>query len=235
MELVHLILLQVAAHLLSDFVFQPHRNAIEKNENGFRSKFLKWHILFTFIFSWILSFQLLFVVASFAIALLHWIVDGVKKWMNNHPELGRYAFFIDQLLHFAVIVFVVWAYQKVFGLTTIFEIKFNTKYLMMAVGYLLCLKPTNIIIKETLIAFDIKMVVNNDLPNAGKLIGIVERVLVFTFVLLSQYSAVGFLVTAKSILRFKADDTLKTEYVLIGTLLSFGIAIAAGVIVNKLR
>ena len=235
MELVHLILLQITAHLLCDFVFQPHQSAEEKNENGFKSKFLKWHILITFTFSWILSFQWLFILAALVIAASHWLVDGFKKKMLMHPMLGKHAFFIDQFLHLIIIVAVVWAYHKVFGIAAIFDLTFSTKYLMIAAGYVLCLKPTNIIIKETLIAFDIKLTDNYDLPNAGKLIGIIERLLVFTFVLLNQYAAVGFLVTAKSILRFKADDTLKTEYVLIGTLLSFGIAIMAGVVVNFLK
>jgi hypothetical protein len=51
--------------------------------------------------------------------------------------------------------------------------------------------------------------------------------MVLVFVLIGQFSAVGFLIAAKSILRFKDGDLIKTEYVLIGTMLSFSIAIAA--------
>lgn len=43
-----------------------------------------------------------------------------------------------------------------------------------------------------------------------------------------QFEAIGFIVAAKSILRFKDTDTAKTEYVLAGTFLSFGIAILCG-------
>lgn len=42
------------------------------------------------------------------------------------------------------------------------------------------------------------------------------------------------LIAAKSILRYRSDETLKSEYVLIGTLLSFGIAVIAGIVVNIL-
>lgn len=42
------------------------------------------------------------------------------------------------------------------------------------------------------------------------------------------------LIVAKSILRYRSDETLKSEYVLIGTLLSFGIAVIAGIVVNIL-
>lgn len=52
------------------------------------------------------------------------------------------------------------------------------------------------------------------------------------FVLIGQYEAVGFIVAAKSLLRFKETDTAKTEYVLAGTLLSFGIATCCGLLVK---
>ena len=45
----------------------------------------------------------------------------------------------------------------------------------------------------------------------------------------------GFLIAAKSILRFKDDNTVKTEYVLVGTMLSFGLAIALGIIINLIK
>jgi hypothetical protein len=90
-------------------------------------------------------------------------------------------------------------------------------------------------IKEILNVFEIHFSDSIDLPNAGKLIGIIERFLVLTFILLNQFGAVGFLIAAKSILRFKPDETLKTEYVLIGTMLSFGIAIATGVLINQFQ
>ena len=53
-------------------------------------------------------------------------------------------------------------------------------------------------------------------------------------IVLGQFEAVGFLIAAKSILRFKDDNTIKSEYVLIGTMLSFEIAIALGISINLL-
>lgn len=73
------------------------------------------------------------------------------------------------------------------------------------------------------------------LASAGKWIGICERVLILTFVLMSQYTAIGFLMTAKSILRFseKENNTqLKTEYVLVGTLVSFASSALVGVLIQ---
>ena len=66
------------------------------------------------------------------------------------------------------------------------------------------------------------------LPGAGRVIGLLERGLIFLLVLLGQPEGVGLLMAAKSILRFGAvkDDRALSEYVIIGTLASFGWALA---------
>lgn len=65
----------------------------------------------------------------------------------------------------------------------------------------------------------------------GKTIGRWERLLIFLFVLAGAPTAIGFLVTAKSILRFgeikNAESQKEPEYILIGTLMSFGFALVA--------
>jgi hypothetical protein len=70
------------------------------------------------------------------------------------------------------------------------------------------------------------------LEDAGKYIGIFERLFVFVFVISSNWEAIGFLLAAKSVFRFgdltTAKDRNLTEYILIGTLFSFGIAILIG-------
>ena len=234
MDIYQLLILQIIAHFISDFTFQPERMANDKNNLGFKSKLLKWHILITFITAWLFSFQINFVFGAFAIAILHWIEDGIKKYIKNNNTLGRYSFFIDQTIHLTIIASIVLLYNNYFLLNPLFNITLNVKSLLIIGCYIFSAKPSNIIIKETFTAFNIQASSsgNDDLPNAGKLIGIIERFLVLTFVILNQFEAVGFLIAAKSILRFKDDNTIKTEYVLIGTMLSFGIAIALGIVIN---
>lgn len=67
------------------------------------------------------------------------------------------------------------------------------------------------------------------LPGAGRLIGLLERGLIFVLVLIGQPQGVGLLMAAKSILRYGAlkEDRALSEYVIIGTLASFGWALAA--------
>ncbi len=72
------------------------------------------------------------------------------------------------------------------------------------------------------------------LEDAGKWIGVMERFLIFTFIIINQISAIGFLLASKSVFRFgdlkNASDHKKTEYIIIGTFLSFSIAIVIGLI-----
>ena len=74
------------------------------------------------------------------------------------------------------------------------------------------------------------------LPNAGTLIGYLERVLILTFILIDQFAAIGFLLAAKSIMRFGSasgsNHRKLTEYVIVGTLSSFTIAIFIGLAVK---
>jgi hypothetical protein len=61
-----------------------------------------------------------------------------------------------------------------------------------------------------------------------------ERLIIFFLVLISQYEAIGLLIAAKSIIRLKEGDQKMSEYVLVGTLLSVSVAMATGFIVSKL-
>lgn len=237
MALAQLLLLQFLAHILTDFTFQSAKNAKDKNEKGFKSSFLKWHVLIMFLSSWILSFQLKFVFASLVIALTHWLIDGFKPKLNRSKYLGKYAFFIDQGLHLMVLALTVFAFNHWFDSAPLIEMPFDTRTLGIIIAFIFCGKTVNICIKEIFQLFDIKVGHTEDLPNAGRLIGITERWLVLVFILLNQFAAVGFLLASKSILRYRSEQEEgfnKTEYVLIGTLLSFGLAIGSAILVQLL-
>lgn len=109
------------------------------------------------------------------------------------------------------------------------------------VGLLLALKPANILILLILETCKVNLnpTKNDEHGNfhSGELIGWLERGLILVFVIMSQYEAIGFLIAAKSILRFseasKGDE--KSEYVLTGTLLSLAIALCLGILVLKMH
>ncbi len=60
----------------------------------------------------------------------------------------------------------------------------------------------------------------------GRMIGILERILIIGFALVSQYGAIGFVLTAKSIARFEElKNRSFAEYYLVGTLMSSLVAL----------
>lgn len=68
-------------------------------------------------------------------------------------------------------------------------------------------------------------------PGAGRIIGIFEALLVTTFIISYQYSAIGLALTAKSVARYEwLKDQKKTEYFLIGTLSNLVIAMIGGLL-----
>ena len=76
------------------------------------------------------------------------------------------------------------------------------------------------------------------LPMAGRWIGYFERILVMTFILLGSYEAIGFLMAAKSIFRFgelrEKNEIKRTEYVLLGTMMSFTVAVVLALVTRLL-
>ncbi|MBR5652262.1 MAG: DUF3307 domain-containing protein [Bacteroidales bacterium] len=229
--MVRFLLLQIIAHTISDFYLQNDKSCADKAKNGYKSPKLYIHVLITFVCAWLLSFSFNFWWVALIIAVSHLLVDSMKSYASK----WKYIFFIDQLLHLIVIVAVCYLWN---GNLPDCVSGVEEKYIALLLGFLVCLKPSNIIIKEIFKTANIKVNKGSDdddagdLPNAGKLIGIVERLLSFVFVLLGQYEAVGFTIAAKSLLRFAEGDKAKSEYVLIGTLLSFSMAIFVGVAIK---
>jgi hypothetical protein len=65
----------------------------------------------------------------------------------------------------------------------------------------------------------------------GAVIGILERLIVVSLVLVGQYAAIGLVVTAKTIARFRQlEDRQFAEYYLLGTLASIATAILTGMV-----
>lgn len=70
--------------------------------------------------------------------------------------------------------------------------------------------------------------------NTGRVIGMLERIFVYIFVLTGQYAAIGFILAAKGVTRFhEFEDRTFAEYVLTGTLLSTLLALFVGYLVRS--
>lgn len=220
------------AHLLGDFTFQSKKWVLEKEEKKLASGKLYLHVLLhtllAFLFIWDLSLWYIPLI----IGISHFLIDATKLLFQT-KKTKRILFFIDQILHILVIISIC-VFNGSLDISLSF---FSTQQTLLIVTAILFLtQPTSILIKTLISIYTPKteMDKGDSLENAGKYIGMLERLLVFTFIATNHWEGVGFLIAAKSIFRFsdltEAKDRKLTEYILIGTLLSFGIAIVVSLL-----
>lgn len=222
------------AHLLGDFIWQPNSWVKDKEVKKHNSIYLYFHILLHAVLAAILVGKISFIPYAVLIAVTHGIIDLIKLNFQK-PNTKRTWFVLDQIAHIFILIGIVLLYQG----ETINFLWLNNQLWVLITGILLITKPTSIFIK-TIISIWTPESQNsredNSLATAGNYIGILERLFVFCFILTGHFEAIGFLLAAKSIFRFgdlkEAKDRKLTEYVMIGTLMSFGTAIITGLIVQ---
>lgn len=216
----------VLAHILGDFIFQPTKWVTDKRLKKHKSKYLYFHILVHVAFLLILlKFDLTYILGIIAIMVTHFFIDLLKLNYKNE-KYAQEAFFIDQLFHLIVIGIVVNYY---FGGVINIDFFQNSKLLLLLVTLLVVTKVISVFINIMISKLKIENENDSDsLENAGTYIGMLERILIFFFILMGHWEGVAFLLAAKSVFRFgdltNAKDRKLTEYILIGTLLSFGFA-----------
>ena len=221
------------AHLLGDFLLQPTSWVLDKESKKHKSKYLYIHTLLHGILAWIFVGEIAFGWYALALAASHGCIDFLKlKFQKNKTKRNWFA--VDQILHLITILIIASLYKNLtFNYTVL-----DNQFWILITGILFLTKPTSIIIKNIISIWTPESKNKNDdsLENAGNYIGIFERLFVFCFILTGHFEAIGFLLAAKSIFRFgdlkEAKDRKLTEYVLIGTLLSFGIALLTGLLVQ---
>lgn len=170
------------------------------------------------------------------ILVTHFVID---YWKITYKERLS-SFIFDQILHI-IVLFILWiaitGQYSMIGKSCQALMKCNKCWIIL-IGYLLVLKPASIFLGLFTRRWSLGGNVSESLQNAGQWIGYLERILILTFILIGQIEAIGFLLAAKSIFRFgelnKSKEIKTTEYVLIGTLASFTIAILIGLIMVKL-
>lgn len=208
------------AHVLADFVFQTRWIAL--NKRRFPVLLLHGAIVLALMqaaLGRVDAWELL------ALALLHIAVDGAKTRLST-PGLG--AFLADQGAHLATLAALaalrpdLWAGGAWAGLAWL------PGLMALLAGAILATRAGGFAVGLLMAPW-----ADDDLPkgltNGGKLIGLLERGLIFLLVMVHQPAGIGFLIAAKSVLRFEttSKDQRAGEYVIIGTLASFGWALAA--------
>ena len=220
----------ILAHIIGDFLLQPTKWINHKETHKHKSKFLYWHITVH------LGALILVLQADFkywlGIAIIvatHYIIDVIKLHLKNILN-ERLLFALDQIAHLLIITLVVNIYIP-------YQFNINSLYAtssLLFVTSILCVTIVSSILMKTIISkWSLEEDTNEEsLDNAGAYIGMLERLFVFAFIIMQYWEGIGFLLAAKSVFRFgdlsKAKDRKLTEYILIGTLISFGLAIVFG-------
>ena len=231
------LLVLVIGHVLGDFYFQSSTLAKDKETSG--KKLLLHCFLYLTImvgvtipfFGWSL------LKVAIGVSMSHFLIDGVKFFLTHHFSIKKsqdtVVFLIDQSLHLLVLL-VAGVYL------TLSSIKLHfipgIEKLVTSLGWdmgnilswililLVLVQPCSITIKKVLNFYrpTNEEHVDEGIPNAGALIGVFERLFIVLMLYANQFTAIGFVLTAKSIARYNkiSENPQFAEYYLLGTLLS---------------
>ena len=222
------------AHLLGDFLLQPKSWVSKRKDNIL---YLLLHVLVHLLTLSVVLFSSwsTYWVLILSIGCAHLAIDSLKIWWEKlWPYKPVFLFVLDQFLHIAVLIGITFYHL---GIPSGLFQKISSDG---AILYLIAFLVVSVVTPIFLRVFFSKWNQENEfhtkeketLMDAGMLIGIMERLIIVLFIQVGFLSGIGFLLAAKSIFRFgdltNAKNTKFTEYILVGTLASFLIAIVVG-------
>lgn len=248
-------------HIVCDFYLQTSSSCVNKIKHSITGKSIWLHVVAVGILSWCAVWSVYGWWLAFWVMFSHLVIDWLKSTLqikfnvykldkkgrlesgDNH-RYDLYFFLGDQIMHIGMIVLISYFWYR---LNSNWE-QFKWFQILLcnhpvrtysAVALLILLKPVNVFVLQILKSCKLdndSASEEHDYFHAGALIGYTERSLIFLFVILSQYEAIGFLIAAKSILRYNeaSSGNIKSEYVLCGTLLSLTFSLFFGLCVVNL-
>ncbi|RLG37678.1 MAG: hypothetical protein DRO01_06970 [Thermoproteota archaeon] len=211
-------LLLVAAHCIADFLLQPDPLIERKREK----RFLLLHGIIHAAVSWLAVQAWGIWQLPVYVFVVHTAIDTVKQRYDD----TALAFVADQTAHLVSLFALAW-WVSHFSSQAATTAPLVSRIVITVGGFVATVQGSAFLIGK----FTRRLQEENDLElgglrGGGKWIGQLERALIFVLVFLGQPAAIGFLVAAKSIFRFEeAKKQELAEYILVGTLLSFLLAI----------
>ncbi len=186
-----------------------------------------------------LKFLLAHILGDFVFQPEKWVKDKEEKKVKSvklYVHIGVHTVLLLFLLQFNLpaywlgFLLIVTSHYTI-DLLKLYLQKKNTKRIWFFIDQIL---HVLILFLASALYVDFSLSLENIFTDKIRYIGILERLFVFVFVVTNHWEAIGFLLAAKSVFRFgdltSSKDRKLTEYILIGTLLSFGIAIFLGVL-----
>lgn len=231
-------------HVLGDFVFQTDRMV----RNKAKSHWLIRHAAeLTFIHAVFLIPFLTWAAAPLVLGIgaLHGLIDRFKGWMEKRSDRPVLHFAADQALHLLVLLLAWNFWPDASGASwhlppRSWMTPFLTSAAVVASAYAFVPNGGAAIVGALLRSRSRPAsdgpgsVIGNEFA-MGRLIGILERTLLLTLVLTDQWGALGLVLAAKSIARFRdLQERNFAEYYLVGTLASVLVAVITGLTVKLL-
>lgn len=230
-------------HFIADFTLQSAEWANKKTQ---KLRFLFGHAL---IYAAVMAVAVFVTIPAnkgwlpfVIIAVSHLAIDWIRvasDKKSKKPVTFFCSFVIDQILHIAIIVILV----KVFSLNTQYTTWFSdwsTKvplddYLRYLLLFVIIWDPASVFVKKLslYVSGKVNTAANNEEAPVGSIIGKMERLIITMLVLCNQIGAIGFVLTAKSLARYKqlSEKDFAEKY-LVGTLTSTAIAIVAALLLK---
>ncbi|MDD2362817.1 MAG: DUF3307 domain-containing protein [Oscillospiraceae bacterium] len=229
-------LLFLLAHIIGDYYLQSCKLADEKVESV--KALIKHSVIYTFACFMVVIpfFDSRLLIGSMLLSLGHAVIDLIKFLYTKYQKeitqnKKRNIYISDQILHLMFIsiityIFTVNGYTisvlpTLKNIADIIGAPLKQCFLWL-LAILLIWKPTNITIKKMLSMYKPAETNENTQESAGGFIGLLERLVMLVLLSIGQYSAIGLVLTAKSIARYDkiSKDKAFAEYYLLGTLLS---------------
>jgi hypothetical protein len=207
----------ILAHALADFVLQSNGMVLRKREPGMMALhggivLLTAALALGSVSPWLL-----------ALTAAHLAIDAVKTLSDRR---GIWSFLADQAAHGATIIALALWQPGLWAQGVWAPYPMLAPLMVLAAGLILATRAGGFAVGLLMAPWVADIPVG--LSGGGRAIGNLERGLIFLLVLTGQAQGIGFLIAAKSVLRFGAvgDDRAVSEYVIIGTLASVTWAIA---------
>jgi len=234
--------LLLLSHILGDYYLQPKVMAVGKVK--------KW--------SWLIGHGMIHTVCMLGILVasigltsdICWILLVVNVSHTLIDFLKRFvkwkSFSLDQLAHLAIlaVVWAIWGEPLAVKEFILYEFAYLQKPVILIMLGLLCiLRPVGVLIEQGDV-WDFSKSKNppdESQKGAGKMIGYLERIIVYFLLIVGQYAAaVAFVVTAKIAVRYpelskEKEGRALTEYFLIGTMLSMASVFVITLLLGLLR
>ncbi len=226
----------VAGHALADFAFQT-RWMVERKDRvaGLAAHGAVVALLHAITLLPFAGAPALVAVA--AITAAHVLLDALKSLAcRRAPGRSLEWFALDQLGH-ATVLAGAWGWlasrapsASALGLE---PAALGTVAIHVA-AYAVNLNGVSALVVEVLRRLEMR--IGDGGPAVGRAIGFLERAFAVTLILVDRWEALGLLVAAKSLARFKElDDRARAEYYLVGTLVSLLGATITALAVRALR